>query len=51
MMMILVMLYRESLGENADIVEVVEQCQKPYEELPDQAKKRLGIQPGQRTFY
>lgn len=42
---------RESLGENADIVEVVKtMSETAYEELPDQAKKRLGIQPGQKNI-
>ena len=42
---------RESLGEKADIVEVVKtMSETAYEELPDQAKKRLGIQPGQKNI-
>ena len=35
---------RESLDKNADIVEVVETLSEtPYEKLPEQGKKRLGI--------
>lgn len=42
---------RESLNSNADIVEVVETISEtPYEELPEQARKRLGIQPGQKNI-
>jgi phenylalanyl-tRNA synthetase alpha chain len=42
---------RESLQENADIIEVVETItETPYEELPEQARKRLGIQPRQKNI-
>ncbi len=42
---------RESLDKNADIVEVVEALSEtPYAELPEQVKKRLGIQPGQKNI-
>jgi phenylalanyl-tRNA synthetase alpha chain len=42
---------RESLGKNADIVEVVKtMSETAYAELPDQAKKRLGIQQGQKNI-
>lgn len=42
---------RESLNENADIVELVETISEtPYEELPEQARKRLGIVPGQKNI-
>lgn len=42
---------RESLDKNADIVEVIEiLSETPYEKLPEQAKKRLGIQPEQKNI-
>lgn len=42
---------RESLNENSDIVELVETISEtPYEELPEQARKRLGIQSGQKNI-
>jgi len=44
-------LVRESLGANADIVETVESISEtPYEELPDRARERLGIQTGQKNI-
>lgn len=42
---------RESLKDNADIVEVVQTLSETlYDALPEQAKKRLGIQPGQKNI-
>jgi phenylalanyl-tRNA synthetase alpha chain len=42
---------RESLQEHAEIVELVETLsQTPYQELPEAAKKRLGISPSQKNI-
>lgn len=42
---------RESLQENAEIVELVETLsQTPYQELPEAAQKRLGISPSQKNI-
>lgn len=42
---------RESLGEDSDIVELVETISETsYEDLPEQARKRLGIQPRQKNI-
>jgi phenylalanyl-tRNA synthetase alpha chain len=42
---------REALGERADWLEEIELRKDfSYDEIPDQARERLGIQPGQRNI-
>lgn len=42
---------REALGEDADAAESVEVLSEtPYDALPDGARRRLGIRPGQRNL-
>jgi phenylalanyl-tRNA synthetase alpha chain len=41
---------REALGEKADIVELVRiLSETPYDALPEAARQRLGIRPGQKN--
>jgi len=42
---------RESLGLEADVVELVEiRSETPYDALPEKARERLGIAPGQKNI-